>query len=156
MGLWIVIVNLSNNEYFARHIERYKELSSDNNEGTSGEDRIYKGFSALRTMDAVHLMIGVGAGNQYAYARNNSTLRAELNLYDKDDHFYMNSIQEIIIGGGFVSLFLFMLFCINSARSGLVYNKFIFLLLFVTSFETQTLWNSYMLYMFFLSWDNKR
>ena len=88
-------------------LSRVSELSNDSI-NTSGYQRVFRGFTLLKDLDARAIITGVGQGNILSYANAHSMSNFKQASDVDSALFYLNGLQQIIVYFGIIGLFLWL------------------------------------------------
>ena len=119
-------------------LSRVGELSSENVSYTSGYVRIYRGYVLYFGLQPMEKVVGIGAGNLETYVAQNTIDEYEELLFAQKDMFYLNGIQQHLVYGGAIGLFLYLLFLFKLTRKNTIIGIVIVLTVLLHSFISIT------------------
>lgn len=115
-ALLFIFQSASSSETFSETFNRMEEISSEGDQNSSGFTRIFRGFYYFSDLSLLEKCVGIGQGNEDAYAKTHSLLSFR-NLETYTDAVYLNGIQQILVYGGFIGCILFLFFLCQYYRS---------------------------------------
>ena len=119
-------------------LSRVGELSSENVSYTSGYVRIYRGYVLYLGLKPTEKVFGIGAGNLESYVAQNSIPEYEELFFSAKDDYYLNGIQQHLIYGGIIGLFLYLLFLFKMTRKNNIIGTVMVLVVLLLSFISMT------------------
>ena len=119
-------------------LSRISELSSREVEYTSGYIRIYRGYVFYSGLTPVEKIVGIGLGSLETYLEYQPMPKYEELLFSTKDDYYLNGIQQHLVFGGIIGLFLYLLFLFKLLRHNSIIGKIVVLLIILLGFVTMT------------------